>query len=92
MDTLRIAEWGNSPAIRIPKALMIKLNLQKGDAFKLVESDTSQLVLQALRQTDVKKRTRKVYRLTELLNEVGDEFQQVEDWNNLSAVGKEMPL
>jgi antitoxin MazE len=40
-----IAKWGNSLAVRLPKALVEELGLKEGDEVRLVKSDADQPTL-----------------------------------------------
>jgi antitoxin MazE len=34
--TMRVSKWGNSLAVRLPKALVVELGLKSGDELKIV--------------------------------------------------------
>ena len=42
---MQIAKWGNSLAVRIPKAVVDKLNLKEGDDLEIVANDNGRLEL-----------------------------------------------
>lgn len=90
MKTLTISKWGNSTAVRLPKAILVKFNLHEGDALRFVPSDDSRLVLEPVRQ-ESKKRVRGRYRLNDLMPENG-KLAQLEDWKQMPNVGREIEL
>ena len=42
---MQVSKWGNSLAVRLPKALVDKLDLAEGDVLDVVEADKSTLVV-----------------------------------------------
>ncbi len=43
MQTLKVAKWGNSLAIRLPARLVADLNVKEGDGIRIVKSDRGDL-------------------------------------------------
>ncbi len=80
----QISTWGNSLAVRVPKAAVEALNLKAGQTLE-VTVEGGGLVL----TPDTKARPR--YTLEELLEGMRPEDQpEFEDWG--PAVGDELPL
>lgn len=77
----KIQKWGNSRAVRIPKAIAEEAGLDFGQAVEM------QLVNGELRIRRARKRKR--YDLDELLASVPDDFEP-EEWDIGPAVGKEI--
>ena len=50
---MQVAKWGNSLAVRLPVALVRKLDLKEGDQIELVAGDGSLQVLRQPRPEDV---------------------------------------
>ncbi len=42
---MRVARWGNSLAVRLPKALVERLGLKQGDEIEIVAADRQRLSL-----------------------------------------------
>jgi antitoxin MazE len=42
---MQVSKWGNSLAVRLPKALVDKLELAEGDELDVVEADKNTLVV-----------------------------------------------
>ena len=42
---MQISKWGNSLAVRLPKALVDRLDLAEGDVLGIVEADKNTLVV-----------------------------------------------
>jgi antitoxin MazE len=42
---MRVAKWGNSLAVRLPKALVDELSLKAGDELEVVDADRDRLVV-----------------------------------------------
>ncbi len=42
---MRVSKWGNSLAVRLPKALVEKLELSEGDVLNIVEADHNALAV-----------------------------------------------
>ncbi len=42
---MRVSKWGNSLAVRLPKALVAKLGLQPGDKLDVVSASKEQLTV-----------------------------------------------
>ena len=78
---ITIQKWGNSRAVRIPKAIAEEAGLDIGQAVDL------QLVNGELRIRRARKRKR--YDLDELLASVPDDFEP-EEWDVGPAVGNEI--
>lgn len=77
--TATVQKWGNSLALRLPKAIAQELEVSEGDSVDLkIRGDSLQV-----------KPARREYRLAELLAEVKKENVHSEiDWGG--AVGKEV--
>ncbi len=76
---IKIAKWGNSLGIRIPKHLAEEVHLQEGDEIEISTAQDKLIV------TPLK---RKKYTLEELLEGMGEENLHSEiDWGE--AVGRE---
>jgi len=43
---MQVSKWGNSLAVRLPKALVDELGLKPGDELKVVEADKSHIVVE----------------------------------------------
>lgn len=57
---MHIAKWGNSLAVRLPKALVDRLKLEAGDELQIVEATEQALaVARATRKSDVLKELKK---------------------------------
>lgn len=69
-----VAIWGRSLAIRFPKSVVAKLNIQAGDEIEFPEQDGI---------ITIKKKTRQRPTLDELLATVPDHYQPEEGWNGL---------
>lgn len=77
--SIKIAKWGNSLGIRIPKHLAEQVQLQEGDEIEISAADNKLIV------TSLKP---KKYTLDELLEGMGDEHLHSEiDWGE--AMGRE---
>lgn len=76
----KIQKWGNSLALRIPKALAEEAGLELG---KPVE------VRYVSGELRIRKRRRKHYDLDELLASVPDDFEP-EEWDTGPPVGNEV--
>jgi antitoxin MazE len=75
--SLKIAKWGNSLGIRIPKHLLEQIQLQEGDEIEISAAKDSLIV------TPV-KRTK--YTLDELLEGMGEENLHPEiDWGEVTG-------
>jgi len=82
MHTTTIQKWGNSYAVRLPKAVMDKLNLQTGHSVEIREAANGR----TLSIVPVKLHT---HTLSEMLSRITDENRHDEvDWG--SAVGNEV--
>jgi antitoxin MazE len=44
-DIMRVAKWGNSLAVRLPKALVDELSLKAGDELEVVDAARERLVV-----------------------------------------------
>ena len=54
---MQVSKWGNSLAVRLPKALVENLGLEPGDELEIVEASTSRLsVLKADRRAAAMER------------------------------------
>ena len=42
---MQIAKWGNSLAVRLPKALVERLRLKAGDAIEIVAADSGRIAI-----------------------------------------------
>ncbi len=57
---MHVAKWGNSLAVRLPKALVDRLKLEAGDELQIVEATEQALaVARATRKSDVLKELKK---------------------------------
>jgi antitoxin MazE len=45
---LRVAKWGNSLAVRLPKALVDQLGLVPGDDLRVVEASKGQIAIEKI--------------------------------------------
>lgn len=88
MTALTLGRWGNSTAVRLPKSLLIKFNLQEGDVLRVVPSDTTQLILEPIKQ---EKRKRGRYTLAEVMPK-SVSLAKLDDWDEMPAVGEEVLL
>ena len=81
---VKIAKWGNSLAVRLPKTFTSELGLVAGSEVEL-ERKGKQLALQPVRQPEIPQ-----YRLEDLLAQIkpGQESPPFEDWG---IVEKEWP-
>jgi antitoxin MazE len=43
MQTLKVAKWGNSLAVRLPARLVADLNVKEGDGIKVMTSERGEL-------------------------------------------------
>lgn len=43
---MQVSKWGNSLAVRLPKALVDELGLKPGDELKIVEASKKQIVVE----------------------------------------------
>ena len=77
----KVTKWGNSRALRIPKALAEEAGLDFGQAVDM------QLVDGEIRITRARKRKR--YDLDKMLESVPDDFEP-EDWGLGPPVGNEV--
>jgi antitoxin MazE len=64
MDYLQIKRWGNSLALRIPKAILTQLGIKEDDELKMNITDNS-LVLTPI--------IKKEYSLSEMLSQISDD-------------------
>ena len=79
MATTQLAIWGNSLALRIPKALAAGANLKEGDPVRVSVASGGRLVV---------KPTRRTYRLRQLVGKITARNRHEETgWG--PAVGKE---
>jgi antitoxin MazE len=79
MPTVRIAKWGNSLAVRIPKAVVEQVRLQEGDAVSIEVLDGHAEL----------RRAERIPTLEELVAQITPENRHGEiDWG--PAVGKEI--
>jgi antitoxin MazE len=77
--SIKIAKWGNSLGIRIPKQLADQVQLQEGDEIEISAAE-NQLIVTPLK--------RKKYTLEELLEGMGEDNLHSEiDWGE--AMGRE---
>lgn len=90
MQTLTIGKWGNSTAVRLPKSILVKFNLQEGDTLRLVPTDSPHLVLEPVRSKNT-KRVRGRYRLNELMPTDAN-VEKLDEWDEMPAVGQEIEL
>ncbi|GAB4239383.1 MAG: AbrB/MazE/SpoVT family DNA-binding domain-containing protein [Stanieria sp.] len=75
---LKIAKWGNSLGIRIPKHLLEQIKLQEGDEIEISATEDRLIV------TPVK---RIKYSLEELLEGMGEENLHPEiDWGEVTGI------
>lgn len=78
---LNIQKWGNSAAVRLPASMLAQLGVQVGDVFEVDVADGAA----TLRAAKPK------YRLADLMAEMPDGLPRVEGWDDMPAVGREMP-
>ena len=76
----KIQKWGNSLAVRIPKALAEEAGLEQGKPVDLRFEDG---------ELRIRKRRRKRFNLDELLASVPDDFEP-EEWDIGPPVGSEV--
>lgn len=72
--------WGNSRAVRIPKALALEVGLEVGSKVEILSVDGEIRISPALDE---------LYELEELLASVPDDYEP-EEWDAGPAVGKEI--
>lgn len=44
-NTMQVSRWGNSLAVRLPKAVVEDLGLRPGDQLEIVSTDTGRMVI-----------------------------------------------
>jgi antitoxin MazE len=49
---MKVAKWGNSLAVRLPRELVDALDLKEGDNIELLSRDTRSMVVEKTRDTD----------------------------------------
>jgi antitoxin MazE len=49
-DAMRVSKWGDSLAVRLPKKLVMELNLQAGDELVVVEASKRQISVEKVDQ------------------------------------------
>ena len=76
----KVSQWGNSLALRIPKALADEAGLERGKQVTIRYEDG---------ELRISKRRRKRYDLDELLASVPDDFEP-EEWDIGPPVGNEV--
>ncbi|MCY4465521.1 MAG: AbrB/MazE/SpoVT family DNA-binding domain-containing protein [Chloroflexi bacterium] len=76
----KIQKWGNSLAVRIPKALVEEAGLERGKPVDIHYEDG---------EIRIRKRRRKRYNLDEMLATVPDDFEP-EEWDIGPPVGNEV--
>jgi antitoxin MazE len=78
---VKVAKWGNSLAVRLPKWLAEELGLQAGSEVD-IEKDGERLVLAPKPRRQIPR-----YRLEDLLAQIkpGDEPPPLEDWSPVEA-------
>lgn len=76
----KVQKWGNSLALRIPKALAEEAGLEQGKQVRIRFEDG---------ELRIAKRRRKRYDLDELLASVPDDFEP-EEWDIGPPVGNEV--
>ena len=76
----KIQKWGNSLAVRIPKALAEEAGLERGKPVD-ISCENGEL--------RIRKRRRKRYDLEEMLASVPDDFEP-EEWDTGPPVGNEV--
>ena len=77
-----IQKWGNSHAVRLPKAILEPLRLRENDALEIF-TDKNQIILRPTK--------RKRISLEELLADWDGEIPEAYDWGELDApVGREL--
>jgi antitoxin MazE len=76
----KIQKWGNSLAVRIPKALAEEAGLEQGKQVNVRFEDG---------ELRIRKRRRKRYDLDEMLASVPDDYDEGE-WDTGPAVGNEV--
>ncbi len=76
----KIQKWGNSLALRIPKALAEEAGLEQGKPVDLQVEDG---------EIRIRKRRRKRYNLDEMLATVPDDYDEGE-WDTGPPVGNEV--
>lgn len=82
MNTTTIQKWGNSYAVRLPKKIVDKLNLQAGNFVSIRESAHNKTL-------SIVPMRRRAQTLTEMLSRITDENRHGEtDWGD--AVGNEV--
>jgi len=75
--TTQLAKWGNSLAIRIPKALAAEVNVQDGDAVEVSVEDGALVVRPA----------RKRYTIEDLVADMTPEDRGEIDWGTPARKG-----
>jgi antitoxin MazE len=79
-EDTQVATWGNSLAVRIPKALAGKARLAEGDRLSLDLTDDGAIVLRA---------TRRRYALSDLVSKITPRNRHTEtDWG--AKAGREL--
>lgn len=89
MKALTISKWGNSTAIRLPQAVLIKFNLREGDSLQLIEEDNlNHLTFRPVRQA-AKRKIRHRYTLAELMPKSG-RLAGDDEWDKMPPTNEEM--
>ncbi len=50
--TMQVSKWGNSLAVRLPRALVERLKLQPGDTLEVVAADAQHIAVEKVQQRD----------------------------------------
>lgn len=77
---VQIKKWGNSAAVRLPQAILAQLHIRENDSLDL-EVQSEGLILKPVK--------RPKYRIEDLMLEMGDELPMVDNWDTMTACGKE---
>lgn len=82
---IKIQQWGNSAAIRMPAALLKQMGLASGDALKVVSASAQALTLKPAK-------AKPHYRLSDLVAQCdlnAPEPAELEAWHSMQPVGRE---
>lgn len=82
---VKIQQWGNSAAIRLPSALLKQMSLSSGDVLKVVSATAEALTMKPVK-------AKPHYRLSDLVAQCdmsAPEPVELEAWHNMKPVGRE---
>jgi len=82
---VKIQQWGNSAAIRLPAALLKQMSLSSGDVLKVISATADALTMKPAK-------AKPHYRLGDLVAQCdlnAPEPVELEAWHNMQPVGRE---